>query len=57
MRPIINSTVVSLYEVMNHMDERHFTYINKEFDQLTYRAPNTISNRVVVVSYAFQAAR
>jgi hypothetical protein len=33
MRPIINSTLVSL---MNHMDMRRFGYVNDESDQLTY---------------------
>jgi dihydrofolate reductase len=36
MRPIINSTFLSLDGVMNHMDKWHFSYINDESDQLTY---------------------
>jgi dihydrofolate reductase/uncharacterized protein YndB with AHSA1/START domain len=36
MRPLINSTFVSLDGVVNHMDKWHFSYIDDESDQLTY---------------------
>lgn len=36
MRPIINSTFLSLDGVMNHMDKWHFSYSNDESDQFTY---------------------
>ena len=36
MRPLINSTFVSLDGVVNHIDRWHFSYVDEESDQLAY---------------------
>ena len=67
MRPIINSTFLSLYVEMNHMDLNPVSAgVGDAEDPLLtpglnirgqHRASPTLSNGVLVVSCTFQAAR